>query len=128
MNGQYAHNIDAKGRLFIPTNVFRKEFSVPPVYSDEGWARFNESLKGKSFTEIKRLRMMYAYMTDCVPDAQGRILLPAKLRQYANLEKEVVIIGIFDRAEIWNAALWQKMEDEAFSSGELEKAMEEMGM
>lgn len=72
--------------------------------------------------------MMYAYMTDCVPDAQGRILLPAKLRQYANLEKEVVIIGIFDRAEIWNAALWQKMEDEAFSSGELEKAMEEMGM
>ena len=80
------------------------------VYSDEGWARFNESLKGKSFTEIKRLRMMYAYMTDCVPDAQGRILLPAKLRQYANLEKEVVIIGIFDRAEIWNAALWQKMD------------------
>ena len=40
----------------------------------------------------------------------------------------MVIIVIFDRAEIWNAALWQKMEDEAFSSGELEKAMEEMGM
>ena len=126
MNGQYAHNIDAKGRLFIPTKL-RDELGGTlhvtigqdhclSVYSDEG------------FTEIKRLRMMYAYMTDCVPDAQGRILLPAKLRQYANLEKEVVIIGIFDRAEIWNAALWQKMEDEAFSSGELEKAMEEMGM
>jgi len=72
--------------------------------------------------------MMYAYMTDCVPDAQGRILLPAKLRQYANLEKEVVIIGVFDRAEIWNAQLWQKMEDEALQSGQLEKAMQEMGM
>jgi len=104
MNGQYAHNIDAKGRLFIPTKL-RDELGGTlhvtigqdhclSVYSDEGWARFNESLKGKSFTEIKRLRMMYAYMTDCVPDAQGRILLPAKLRQYANLEKEVVIIGI----------------------------------
>lgn len=97
MNGQYAHNIDAKGRLFIPTKL-RDELGGTlhvtigqdhclSVYSDEGWARFNESLKGKSFTEIKRLRMMYAYMTDCVPDAQGRILLPAKLRQYANLEK-----------------------------------------
>ena len=72
--------------------------------------------------------MWYAYLTDCVPDAQGRILLPAKLRQYANLEKEVVIIGVFDRAEIWNAQLWQKMEDEALRSGQLEKAMQEMGM
>ena len=82
MNGQYAHNIDAKGRLFIPTKL-RDELGGTlhvtigqdhclSVYSDEGWARFNESLKGKSFTEIKRLRMMYAYMTDCVPDAQGQ--------------------------------------------------------
>mgnify|MGYP000565627114 FL=1 len=138
MYGKYKHSVDPKGRLFVPSKLrdeLGEAFYVTlgldhclSVYSDEGWARFNESLKGKSFTEIKRLRMMYAYMTDCVTDAQGRILLPAKLRQYANLEKEVVIIGIFDRAEIWNAALWQKMEDEAFSSGELEKAMEEMGM
>ena len=130
MNGQYAHNIDAKGRLFIPTKL-RDELGGTlhvtvgqdhclSVFSDQGWADFNASLKGTSF--------MYAYMTDCVPDAQGRILLPAKLRQYANLEKEVVIIGVFDRAEIWNAQLWQKMEDEALQSGQLEKAMQEMGM
>ena len=117
MNGQYAHNIDAKGRLFIPTKL-RDELGGTlhvtvgqdhclSVFSDQGWADFNASLKGTSFTRIKGLRMMYAYMTDCVPDAQGRILLPAKLRQYANLEKEVVIIGVFDRAEIWNAQLWQ---------------------
>lgn len=138
MNGQYAHNIDAKGRLFIPTKL-RDELGGTlhvtvgqdhclSVFSDQGWADFNASLKGTSFTRIKGLRMMYAYMTDCVPDAQGRILLPAKLRRYANLEKEVVIIGVFDRAEIWNAQLWQKMEDEALQSGQLEKAMQEMGM
>ena len=40
----------------------------------------------------------------------------------------MVIIGVFDRAEIWNAQLWQKMEDEALQSGQLEKAMQEMGM
>ena len=138
MNGQYAHNLCAKVRLFIPTKL-RDELGGTlhvtvgqdhclSVFSDQGWADFNASLKGTSSTRIKGLRMMYAYMTDCVPDAQGRILLPAKLRQYANLEKEVVIIGVFDRAEIWNAQLWQKMEDEALRSGQLEKAMQEMGM
>ena len=138
MNGSYNHSLDAKGRLFIPTKL-RDELGGTlhvtigqdhclSVYSDEGWAEFNQNLKGKSFTESKRLRLMDAYRTDCVPDAQGRILIPAKLRQYANLEKEVVIIGIYNRAEIWNAALWTKMEDEAFSSGDLERAMVEMGL
>ena len=137
MNGQYAHNIDAKGRLFIPTKL-RDELGGTlhvtvgqdhclSVFSDQGWADFNASLKGTSFTRIKGLRMMYAYMTDCVPDAQGRILLPAKLRQYANLEKEVVIIGVFDRAEIWNAQLWQKMEDEALQSGSWRKQCRKWG-
>lgn len=99
MNGSYNHSLDAKGRLFIPTKL-RDELGGTlhvtigqdhclSVYSDEGWAEFNQNLKGKSFTEIKRLRLMYAYMTDCVPDAQGRILIPAKLRQYANLEKKL---------------------------------------
>ena len=81
MNGQYAHNIDAKGRLFIPTKL-RDELGGTlhvtvgqdhclSVFSDQGWADFNASLKGTSFTRIKGLRMMYAYMTVCVPDAQG---------------------------------------------------------
>ena len=81
MNGQYAHNIDAKGRLFIPTKL-RDELGGTlhvtigqdhclSVYSDEGWARFNESLKGKSFTEIKRLRMMYAYIDRLCPRCPG---------------------------------------------------------
>ena len=81
MNGSYNHSLDAKGRLFIPTKL-RDELGGTlhvtigqdhclSVYSDEGWAEFNQNLKGKSFTEIKRLRLMYAYMTDCVPDAQG---------------------------------------------------------
>lgn len=138
MTGQYVHTIDAKGRLFIPAKL-RQElgdtFHVTvgqdhclSVYSDESWAAFMEKLKGLSYNEVKRLRGLFAYGADCEPDAQGRILLPAKLREYADLDKDVVVIGSFDRVEIWNAQRWAELEKAAFESGSLEQAMEEMGL
>ena len=138
MTGQYAHTIDAKGRLFIPA-ALRKElgqtFHVTvgqdhclSVYSDESWAAFMARLKELSYNEVKKLRALFAYAADCEPDSQGRILIPAKLREYAGLTKEVVVVGSFDRAEIWSAERWAAIEDEAFSSGALEQAMAEMGL
>ena len=138
MTGQFSHNIDAKGRLFIPASL-RKElgqtFHVTvgqdhclSVYSDESWAAFMAKLKELSYNEVKKLRALFAYAADCEPDSQGRILIPAKLRQYADLQKEVVVIGSFDRAEIWSANRWAREETLAFESGALERAMEEMGL
>ena len=138
MNGQYAHNIDAKGRLFIPTKL-RDELGGTlhvtigqdhclSVYSDESWAAFMARLKELSYNEVKKLRALFAYAADCEPDSQGRILIPAKLREYAGLTKEVVVVGSFDRAEIWSAERWAAIENEAFSSGALEQAMAEMGL
>ncbi len=138
MTGQYPHNIDAKGRLFIPA-ALRKElgstFHVTvgqdhclSVFSDESWAAFMDKLKALSYNEVKKLRALFAYAADCEPDAQGRILLPAKLREYAGLEKEVMVVGSYDRVEIWNAERWAALEQEAFSSGALEDAMAEMGL
>ena len=138
MTGQFSHNIDAKGRLFIPASL-RKElgqtFHVTvgqdhclSVYSDESWAAFMAKLKELSYNEVKKLRALFAYAADCEPDSQGRILIPAKLRQYADLQKEVVVIGSFDRAEIWSADRWAREETLAFESGALERAMEEMGL
>ena len=138
MTGQYTHNIDAKGRLFIPAKL-REElgqtFHVTvgqdhclAVFSDESWNAKLEQLKAMSYSEIKKLRTVFANAADCEPDGQGRILIPAKLRQYAGLEKEVIINGSFDRVEIWNAQRWTEMENEAFSSGALEAAIEAMGL
>lgn len=138
MTGQYAHNIDAKGRLFIPAKL-REElgetFHVTigqdhclSVYSDESWNRFMDRLREQTYSEVKKLRPVFAYAADCEPDGQGRILIPTKLRQYADLEKEVVVIGSFDRVEIWNAQRWAELETAAFESGSLEQAMEEMGL
>ena len=80
------------------------------------------------YSKGKSLRALSANAVDCEPDGQGRILIPAKLRKYADLEKEVVVIGSFDRAEIWNAERWAREEAMAFESGSLEQAMEEMGL
>ena len=138
MTGQYAHNIDAKGRLFIPAALRRElgqTFHVTvgqdhclSVFSDESWAAFMDKLKELSYNEVKKLRALFAYAADCEPDSQGRILIPAKLREYAGLTKEVVVVGSFDRVEIWNAQRWAEIENEAFSSGALEEAMAEMGL
>ena len=138
MTGQFSHSIDAKGRLFIPASL-RKElgqtFHVTvgqdhclSVYSDESWAAFMAKLKELSYNEVKKLRALFAYAADCEPDSQGRILIPAKLREYAGLTKEVVVVGSFDRAEIWSAERWAAIEDEAFATGALEQAMAEMGL
>ena len=138
MTGQYAHNIDAKGRLFIPARL-REElgqtFHVTvgmdhclSIYSDESWAAFTDKVRSLPYSKAKALRPLFANAVDCEPDGQGRILIPAKLREYADLQKEVVVIGSFDRVEIWNAERWAKLESEAFSSGALEQAMEEMGL
>ena len=138
MTGHYAHTIDAKGRLFIPAKL-REElgstFHVTvgqnhclSVYSDESWAAFMDKLRTMNYSEVKRLRVMFALTADCEPDGQGRILLPTKLREYAGLEKDVVVIGSFDRVEIWNAQRWAELESAALDTGDLEKAMEELGL
>ena len=138
MTGQYAHNIDAKGRLFIPARL-REElgqtFHVTvgldhclSIYSDESWAAFTDKVRALPYSKAKALRPLFANAVDCEPDAQGRILIPAKLREYAGLQKEVVVIGSFDRAEIWNAERWAREEAMAFESGSLEQAMEELGL
>ena len=138
MTGQYAHNIDAKGRLFIPARL-REElgqtFHVTigldhclSIYSDENWNVLVEKIHEMPYNKARGLRVLSANAVDCEPDAQGRILIPAKLRQYADLQKEVVVIGSFDRAEIWNAERWAREEAMAFESGSLEQAMEELGL
>lgn len=129
MTGQYAHNIDAKGRLFIPAALRRElgqTFHVTvgqdhclSVFSDESWAAFMDKLKELSYNEVKKLRALFAYAADCEPDPQGRILLPAKLREYAGLDHDVTIIGSRSFAEIWNTEAWnanQETSDEDFTA------------
>ena len=137
MTGQYQHSIDAKGRLFIPAKL-REELGETfyvtmgmdgclSVYSDVSWARFTEKFESLPYTKTKSMRVLFANAAKCEPDAQGRILIPGKLRNYAKLQKDVVVIGVSNRAEIWNAEQWMAMEDEELNPDNLAAAMEELG-
>ena len=100
------------------------------VYPEAEWKRLEDKIRtlgnGEKARRVKRYYFANAF--DAQLDAQGRILIPAKLRDYAGLTKEVVVVGSFDRAEIWSAERWAAIENEAFSSGALEQAMAEMGL
>lgn len=137
VTGQYQHTIDAKGRLFIPSKL-REELgetfyvtmgmdSCLSVYSDVSWARFTEKFESLPYTRTKAMRPLFANAAKCEPDAQGRILLPQKLRAYAGLEKDVVVIGVSNRAEIWNAERWAALEEAELNPENLSAVMEELG-
>lgn len=113
--GEYSHSIDAKGRLIMPAK-FREqlgdEFVVTKspdkclyVYTNEEWKNFEEKLATLPITNKgtrQFVRFFLAGAASCEVDKQGRILLPAVLREYADLDKEVVLAGTSKRIEIWN--------------------------
>ena len=117
--GEYNHTIDAKGRLIIPSR-FREqlgeEFVVTAgldgclfVYANEEWKSFEEKLRALpvSKPEARKFsRFFLASASLCEVDRQGRILIPAKLRAMAGLEKEVVLAGVGSRIEIWDKERW----------------------
>lgn len=116
MTGTYEHSIDAKGRLFIPAKL-REELGSAfylamgvdaclAVYPQATWDRFTEKFASLPMSQSKGMRRLFANAAKCEPDSQGRIVVSPKLRKYASLEKNVVIIGVIDRAEIWSAENW----------------------
>ena len=140
MTGQYQHSIDAKGRLFIPAKL-REELGATfyvtiagtdpclAVYSEESWEKLTEKFDNLPYSKAKKaIRTLYSNAAKCEPDAQGRILLPQKLRDYAGLKKDVVVAGVATRAEIWNAEKWTAQENEELSSGDLASIVEKLGI
>lgn len=122
MRGEYRHNIDAKGRMIFPIRlrealgehavIFRGMDHCLTVFSEEQWNRLQEKVNAMPISVGRDIRRFYAANYELEPDAQGRIVVPPILRQYADLEKEVTIIGMMDRVEIWNTAAWEKYNEE----------------
>ena len=118
--GEYNHTIDAKGRLIIPSKyreTLGNEFVVTKgldgclfVYDNAEWAAFEEKLKSLPLTnkDARRfVRFFLAGATLAEVDKQGRILVPGTLREFAELEKEVVLVGVGSRVEIWSKERWE---------------------
>ena len=124
--GAYSHTIDAKGRLIIPAKfreglgerfVVSKGFDgCLQAYDPESWKDIEAKLKElpqfkKEARDITRFFLGGAVEAEI--DKQGRILIPATLRQYAGLEKDVTLVGSGSKVEIWDSAKWNKAEPES---------------
>ena len=137
MTGTYEHSIDAKGRLFIPAKL-REELGVTfylamgvdeclPIYPQETWNRFTEKFASLPMSQSAAMRPLFANASKCELDSQGRIVIPQKLRKYAGLEKDAVIIGVNDRAEIWSAETWNAREEEEMTPEKMKACLAALG-
>lgn len=119
--GEFIHSIDAKGRIIMPSK-FRDE--VPEgsfvitrgldgclfVYTEEEWAAFDSKLQSlplinKGTRQLNRF--FHAGVTVVEPDKQGRVLIPATLREYAALDKDVCLVGMGNKIEVWSKERWE---------------------
>ncbi len=117
--GEYSHSIDEKGRLIMPSK-FRSELGETFVltrgldgclfaYPKSEWNDLEEKLRSLPLTNKnarKITRFLVSAAASCEMDKQGRILVPSALREYAGLEKEVVVTGNLERVEIWDKTKW----------------------
>ena len=119
MTGEYQHNLDSKGRLFIPArlreelgNIFYVTLSMDKclsAYSAESWRDFSDKVNAMPYVKQRKMRPLFAYAAKCELDTQGRILIPQNLRDYAGLSKNVTVVGCNNHAELWDAAAWNKI-------------------
>ena len=140
--GEYTHNLDDKGRLAIPVK-FRRDLSKGAVvtrgldnclflYTKTEWEKLAEKLATLPISQSNSRafsRLMLAGAMDVEVDKQGRVVLPEYLREFAGLKKNVVLAGLYNRAEIWDEEKWKayKNQTEA-NSNEIAEKMGELGV
>ena len=138
--GEFQHNIDTKGRVIMPSK-FRDElgenFVITKgldkclfVFSKEEWQNLDAKLSEQSLSKGRKIqRFFYGGMTECELDKQGRVLRPQALRNYAEVSKDVVFVGLAKRVEIWNKAEWDKQNSEFIEDADdVALQMEELGI
>lgn len=116
MTGEYQHTLDSKGRLSIPArlredlgNIFFVTLSMDKclsAYSSESWEALTEKVNEMPYVKQRKMRPLFAYAAKCEVDAQGRILVPQNLRDFAGLTKNVAVVGCNNHAEFWDSDSW----------------------
>lgn len=140
--GEYEHSLDAKGRLIMPAKIredIGEKFIVTKGldgclfgFSQNEWTNFEEKLKTLPLTNKNArdfVRFFLSGAIECEIDKQGRFLIAGNLREYAAMEKEVVIIGVGTRIEIWNKEKWKSYNsDENISADAIAENMTMLGI
>jgi len=123
--GEHEHSIDRKGRLIIPSKfreAFKENFverffmtrgldTCLFVFTEDEWKKQESKFKSLSFTnsEARQFnRLYFSGACEVTCDRQGRILVPQYLKDFARIKRDVVIVGVSNRMEIWNKEAWQE--------------------
>ncbi|HPU00841.1 MAG: division/cell wall cluster transcriptional repressor MraZ [Firmicutes bacterium] len=119
--GEFQHTLDEKGRVIIPAKLREGLGDVIMItrgldrclfiYPLEAWKKIEQKLKELPLTRSEArafARYFFSGAAEVEIDKQGRILIPQNLREYAGIEKEVAIIGVSDRVEVWSEAAWRE--------------------
>lgn len=123
--GEYLHSIDRKGRLILPARFrevaksnFVEKFFVTRgldkclfMFSEEEWRLQENKFKAISFTNQQARtfnRLYFSGAIEIIPDKQGRILIPQYLKDFAGIKKEVMIVGVSNRVEVWAKDKWEE--------------------
>jgi MraZ protein len=127
--GEHQHSLDAKGRVILPAR-FRDQLeggavmaraldgclAVYPLPEFERVARKLQEARERGSRERQAARSFFSGAVDIVPDKQGRVAIPPHLRDYAHLEREVIVSGGFDHIEIWDAQRFGERDQEGIAS------------
>ena len=124
--GEYQHSVDSKGRLVLPVRfrarldrglvVTKGQERCLYIFPFDKWEQEVEQVNRLPRTDRRSrnyARSFFGSASDQQLDGQGRIQIPQPLREYASLAKDVVVIGVADRVEIWNVESWESVSDEA---------------
>jgi MraZ protein len=120
--GEFAHTIDSKGRLTIPAK-FREELKDGLVvtrgfdqnlmlFTLEGWRELADRIAQRPLADedVRAFRRrVFSGAIDLTPDKQGRVLLPPYLREFAAIDSDVIVAGMYNYIELWSAATWQNV-------------------
>lgn len=136
--GEYQHSVDPKGRVIIPAK-FREGLGEKFIltkgldnclfaYSMAEWTNLEAKLRTLPLANKDArafIRFFFAGASECEVDKQGRILIPQNLREYASIDKDVYIVGVSTRVEIWDKYGW---ENYSISPDSVAERMEELGI
>ena len=118
--GEYRYKIDKKGRLVIPAkfrNLLNKKHLIITrglekclfLFAEGNWRKQEEKLKNMPFTKGNPRtfsRLFFSGAALCIPDRQGRIVIPSHLLGFAQIKEKIVLIGVSDRIEVWSEKNW----------------------
>lgn len=140
--GEYRHTLDEKGRVVLPSKfrdrlaeglvITKGQERCLYVFPLDRWEEEVERMNRLPRTDRRTRNFARAYFAGAdqqKPDRQGRVQIPQNLRSYAALEREVTVVGVADRIEVWDDANWQRLSEEADQYyADIEEALSEHGI